>query len=270
MNEFIPLLHARRRPLPLQEILRVQEVVRNDSTPSPRPSQEVVIDKFNLQMTYHTLECLGHAGPIENDIIDFYMCLLQDRDKKLTELSSNYNRRSSHFFNCYFIMCLLPPNLGYNYNNVRRWTAGKKEMNPFLKDKIFMPAFYDENLIPSWAMIVIFMQLKEIHYYDSVSRPNVIEKYLKHVLQWLRDESLTKYNNEYNIDSNEWQLFELEAMVPQQSRRNPPYFDSGMFSILCADFVSDNIPLNDSYSQAEIPLYRQKVCASILRGELNY
>ena len=254
-----PLLNARRQPLLLQELLLVDEVVNHSA------SQEVIVDKFNFQLTYNTLKCLRLNNPINDEIINFYMCLLQDRDKILTELS-NCSRKSSHFFSCFFISSLLRSG-EYNYNNVKRWTEGKNKINIFLKDKIFIPVCNDENnSYSSWAMIVVFMQLKEIHYYDSMSRPNVIERYLQHVLHWLVDESIEKHNNEYNIDINEWQLFALEAIYPQQSGS----FDCGIFTILCADFVSDNIPLNDSYSQPEIPQYRQKICASILRGELNY
>jgi len=256
-----PLLIARRQPLPLQELLLVEEVVNHTA------SQEVIISKFNFQLTYNTMKCLALSNPINDEIIDFYMCLLQDRDKILTELS-NCSRKSSHYFSCFFISCLLRSG-EYNYNNVRRWTEGRltEGINIFLKDKIFIPVCNNENSYPSWAMIVVFMQLKEIHYYDSMSKPNVIERYLQHILHWLQDESIEKHNNEYNIDINEWQLFALEAIYPQQTMHP---FDCGIFSILCADFVSDNIPLNDSYSQAEIPQYRQKICASILRGELNY
>lgn len=52
--------------------------------------------------------------------------------------------------------------------------------------------------------------------------------------------------------------------VPQQ--RNG--VDCGVFTIICADFTSDN--LNLSYNQSNIPLFRKKIIMSILRGSLNY
>jgi hypothetical protein len=41
-----------------------------------------------------------------------------------------------------------------------------------------------------------------------------------------------------------------------------------VFSIVCADFVTDDLPL--VYSQETIPLMRRKIVAAILRGELGY
>jgi len=107
--------------------------------------------------------------------------------------------------------------------------------------------------------------LKEIHYYDSMNGRGVNE-FLIHILQWLKDESNEKYDNRYTIDDNEWQLIDRESNVPQQHNGS----DCGMFTILCADFVSDNIPFGNSYDQSEILSYRKKVCAAILRGELNF
>ena len=52
--------------------------------------------------------------------------------------------------------------------------------------------------------------------------------------------------------------------VPQQSN----YVDCGVFTIVCADVLSDN--LNLSYNQTNIPLFRNKIGMSIIRGSLNY
>ena len=110
-------------------------------------------------------------------------------------------------------------------------------------------------------MIVVYILRKEIHYYDSMN--GFSNGRLDHIKRWLQEESKTKWNNEYNVD--DWKLIDRESNVPQQHNG----YDCGMFSLLYADFLSDDIPLGN-FQQAEILSYRKKVCASILRGKLNF
>jgi sentrin-specific protease 1 len=52
--------------------------------------------------------------------------------------------------------------------------------------------------------------------------------------------------------------------VPQQQNG----YDCGVFSIMCADYVSDNLPL--SYVQEDMQNNRVKIAAAIRRGHLTY
>jgi len=246
------LIDLRRVDLPASEMEQVNRILNNTSF-----THNVLTDKFDIDMTEIKISCLKPCTWLNDEVINFYMCLLQQRDNFNIEISDG-RRVSSHYFNTFFINKLI--NKGeYNYANAKRWT---KKFNVFSKDKIFIPVNISNT---HWTIIVVFIKLKEIHYYDSMGGSG-INRYLKHILHWLKDESKEKYNNEYIINNNEWKLIDQEDDVPQQ--RNG--FDCGMFTILCADFLSDNIPLNNSYDQNEISSYRKKVCASILRGELNF
>ena len=111
-----------------------------------------------------------------------------------------------------------------------------------------------------WTMAVVFVQKKEIHYYDSMSGSG--QWYLNSILQWLEDEAREKKG--LTLDRKEWKLIDRESGVPQQ--RNG--VDCGVFSTVCADFLSDNLPLE--YSQAEMPDYRVKIGCAILRGNITY
>ena len=44
--------------------------------------------------------------------------------------------------------------------------------------------------------------------------------------------------------------------------------DCGLFACMCADFLSDDLPLR--YSQNDMAFFREKMCADILRGSLAY
>jgi sentrin-specific protease 1 len=54
-------------------------------------------------------------------------------------------------------------------------------------------------------------------------------------------------------------------VLPQQHNGS----DCGMFTLMFADFISDNLDLG-GFSQSDIKDYRRKVAAAILRGSLNY
>ena len=69
-------------------------------------------------------------------------------------------------------------------------------------------------------MIVIKMQLKEIHYYDSMS--GVGTRYTDAVLRWLRVEMMLKKSQELNI--SEWTVMTQEAGVPQQGSNRKVVF----------------------------------------------
>lgn len=252
VSERLNLIDLRRLDLSASEMDQVNGILNNTSF-----THKVLTNKFDIDMTEIKICCLKPCTWLNDEVINFYMCLLQQRDNFNIEISDG-RRVSSHYFNTFFIDKLITKGQ-YNYANVERWT---KKFNVFLKDKIFIPVNISNT---HWTMIVVYIKLKEIHYYDSMSGPGV-NRFLKHILQWLKDESKEKYNNEYIINNNEWILIDQEEDVPQQ--RNG--FDCGMFTILCADFLSDNIPLSNSYNQNEISSYRKKVCASILRGELNF
>jgi len=60
-------------------------------------------------------------------------------------------------------------------------------------------------------------------------------------LRWIFDEAKDK--KKIIIDQNEWKLIESEANVPQQNNS----FDCGVFIIMFADFLADDLPI-DSFS----------------------
>jgi sentrin-specific protease 1 len=130
-------------------------------------------------------------------------------------------------------------------------------------DKIYCPLNIDQN---HWVMVVVFMQKREVHYIDSMSGPG--GDCMNHVLRWLRDQAEERKMEK--LDTAEWKKFSSgeysgeHLQVPQQ--RNG--FDCGILSCLAADYLSDHLPL--TYSQGDMPHFRAKIAAAILKGELSY
>jgi hypothetical protein len=239
------LIQSRKQPIPVDERNKVLQYLKGF------PSQEVLIDKYNIDMTKEKFLCLKPVTWLNDEVINFYMNLLQERDTKF--INAKEKTRSSHYFNSFFFTKLLE-NRVYNYSNVKRWT---KKFDIFEKEKIFIPVNLNNT---HWTMLMIHMQKKEIHYFDSLSGSG--KTYLEAAMRWIKDEGREKKN--LTIDTNEWRLLERERNVPQQRNGS----DCGMFSIYAADYLSDDLPME--YNQDEMAENRLRVGAAILRGQLTY
>jgi sentrin-specific protease 1 len=242
------LVAARCADLTAEERVVVEELLKG----SANDHKTVVVDKFNIDITVGKLVCLRRNTWLNDEVVNFYMAMLQERDARLCS-ASNGARLPSHYFNSFFMTKLLE-NGQYNYGQVKRWS---KKFDVFALDRVFIPINLNNT---HWVMAVVFVQKKEIHYYDSMSGSG--KRYLDAMLKWLVDEAREKKGEQ--LDPEQWKLSDQEQNVPQQQNG----YDCGVFSIMCADYVSDNLPL--SYVQEDMQNNRVKIAAAIRRGHLTY
>lgn len=80
----------------------------------------IVIEKYAIPMSERKLQCLRPLTWLNDEVVNYYMALLQDKDNLLC--ASNSNRRASHFFNSFFISSLLEGGK-YTYKNIRRYES---------------------------------------------------------------------------------------------------------------------------------------------------
>ena len=85
---------------------------------SPPYTSAIIIDKFNIDMNKNKLRCLMPSTWLNDEVINFYMCMLQERDAAL--VAANPNRRPSHYFNSFFVHKLVDADNRYNFNNIKR------------------------------------------------------------------------------------------------------------------------------------------------------
>ena len=148
-----------------------------------------------------------------------------------------------------------PGHCKYAYEDVRRWTS---RIDIFELDKVFIPINISKT---HWTLAVVFIQQREIHYYDSTNGDG--NKYKNALLQWLIDEARNKNST---FDASEWELKSIKD-CPQQHNG----YDCGVFTIMCANFLSDNLPiLETSYGQRNMALFRMKIACDILHGSYRY
>lgn len=81
------------------------------------------------------------------------------------------------------------------------------------------------------------------------------------MLRYVVDDALDK--NQVEIDPTEWTTEAVED-IPQQMNG----VDCGMFTILYADYLLDDLPF--TFDQSDIPSFREKTVAAIMRGRLDY
>lgn len=82
-------------------------------------------------------------------------------------------------------------------------------------------------------------------------------------------DALLKYLQDDHMDKKGVPLPDADQWTLQTCIRNdtPQQYngaDCGMFSIMFADFLSDDLPL--TFQQDHMPVLRKKVCASIMNG----
>ena len=85
--------------------------------------------------------------------------------------------------------------------------------------------------------------------------------YTDALFRWIQDEAVTRG---LDINMEEWTTYSRSHEIPQQGNG----FDCGVFTIIAANFLSDNLPL--LYSQGNMGLFRLKIIFRILNGCLDY
>lgn len=234
------LYNSRFAPLTLQE----EELIENRLVDS---ENNVLVEKFYFSITRQTMMELYENQWLNDDVINFYMEMLHQRDIELC--GRDITRRSSHYYSCYFMKLLLPQN-GYDYSNVKKWS---KKFKVFEKDKIFCPVNVNDN---HWSMLIIYVQEKKIAYYDSMQVNG--KKYLESALQYLADESLTM---NLPFDKEQWEFIMYTDRLPLQEND----YDCGVFVLMYADFITNDLPL--VFGQEHMELFRKKMCVAILQEQ---
>lgn len=94
----------------------------------------------------------------------------------------------------------------------------------------------------------------------------LVVRYLKALLKYVVDDAMDK--QKFVINPDEWTLEAAIDSVPDLPQQQNGV-DCGMFTIMFADFLSDDLPLS-KFDQCDILGYRRKVVARILNGSLDY
>jgi len=164
-----------------------------------------------------SMETLQPGQWLNDEVINYFLktCLAKS-DEMLC--SKQPGRKRSHFFNSFFVQTMFneknkDPKLQgkYCYNSVRRWGQEVPGKDIFNLKKIVVPV----NIVNKhWACMVIFMDEKKIHYFDSLGMTDRDKLKLKGLLQYLKDEYESTKKGKF--DASEWELVDCSLDIPRQ------------------------------------------------------
>ena len=120
-------------------------------------------------------------------------------------------------------------------------------------DKIFIPVNINNT---HWCLAVIYVQEKEIRYYDSLSGESGTFV-MENLSQFLGDE-MTHRKQIYLDTSSEWTRVLKPPGTPQQTNS----VDCGVFTTMYAHFISANQPI--SFTREQIDTIRFYLTHKIL------
>lgn len=220
---------------------------------------EVIKSKFNIDMTDIKISCLRSRTWLNDEVINFYFSMLQERNL------AEHKGRKSLFFSSFFMDRLLSGSKSkFNYGNVQRWTA---KIDIFQLDKIFVPINVENY---HWMMAVVFVQQKLVLLIDSLKSPANGMVYLDFILNWIRKEA-KGYSTPncvkepcLSFQNEKWITWDNSEHFPKQSNG----VDCGVFALLSADVISQNLPLRGAFAQEDMNDLRLKIGIDILHGSL--
>ncbi|XP_020366377.1 sentrin-specific protease 2-like isoform X1 [Rhincodon typus] len=202
---------------------------------------EVLSTGFKLRITRKDISTLCNYNWLNDEIINFYMCLLMERSKD-TSLPKVYA------FSTFFYLKL---HTG-GYQAVKQWTKG---IDLFEKDLILVPV----HLGVHWCLTVADLRKKTILHLDSMGQWN--DDLCWTLLRYLQEESKNKKGR--RLDSSDWVLRSMRSHeVPQQMNGS----DCGVFVCKYADYIARDEQI--TFTQHDIPYFRMKMIWEILNKRM--
>ncbi|XP_075154447.1 ulp1 [Haematobia irritans] len=220
-----------------QHVDRINAAIRG-------PPDQVLVSKFNLNITRRDIHTLCGHNWLNDEVINFYMNLLTERGEVK---SKSHGLPTVYAMNTFFVPRLIQA----GHAGVKRWT---RKVDIFSKDILPVPVHVGGV---HWCMAIIHMKNRTIKYYDSMGTPN--PTVLKALEQYLKDESMDKRKQPFDTSNF---LIESVQGVPRQMNGS----DCGVFSCMFAEYITRNKEI--TFSQQNMEYFRQKMVLEIVSGEL--
>ncbi|KAK6930163.1 Ulp1 protease family, C-terminal catalytic domain [Dillenia turbinata] len=238
--EVIP--HEPFVPLTVEEEAEVAHALSNAN----RRKILVTHQNSNIEITGETLQCLRSGAWLNDEVINVYLELLKEREKR-----EPAKFLKCHFFNTFFYKKLISGKNGYDFKSVRRWTTQRKLGYGLIEcDKIFVPIHLEVH----WCLAVINKKDEKFQYLDSLGGIGV--QVLRVLARYFVDEVKDKSGKD--IDVSSWDVENVEDLPHQENGS-----DCGVFMIKYTDFYSRGLSL--CFNQEHMPYFRKRTAKEILR-----
>lgn len=217
---------------------------------------DIIVDKFNIMITVDHFQCLKPKMWLNDQVIDFYMEMLNERDQQLVAVQAKL--RKTYCMPCTFMAKLLEGNI-YDYQKVIRWI---RNINIFELDKVIIPTNVGKS---HWALIVVDIESRKIIWLDSFflfGKRTELNQYTLGVKRWLEDQRKAKHSATIQAEQR-WDIVCFKN-VPQQNDG----YNCGVFMLANALLMIDNRfhQVKNKLSFEDVEAFRLKVASSIFKG----
>lgn len=203
----------------------------------------------NSIINLRTMQRLKPNGWLNDEIINFYMGLLQDHDRALNLVGKE--KRS--IFASSFFMSQLHERGVFRFHLVERWT---RRLDFETLDKLFFPLRIGGN---HFALIVVNIGAKEVHYYDSLFNETPANRYCSLMMRWLG-----MALREAFVGTDWTQVQHRDS--PQQCNGS----DCGVFVLTNAAFLANDLPLMYPCDIESMEKQRLRIAICLLKGSLMF
>mmetsp|Transcript_3229 Transcript_3229/g.6327 ORF Transcript_3229/g.6327 Transcript_3229/m.6327 type:complete len:680 (-) Transcript_3229:379-2418(-) len=235
------------RPLSYEDALIVDAALGKGN-----PTDVLASSNFtNIDIQRSDINCLAGLNWLNDEVINFYMGMLQERELRLSP-----GKPRVHFFNTFFYNALSKDEGKYNYKKVRRWTTEKRLKGYCILDcqKVVVPIHQGYH----WVLGVINLDEQTLEFYDSMGGSD--RGALEDLARYIADEYQDKRSQD--VDVSGWRYVNHDKIPLQQN-----CCDCGVFMVAFAEFVSRGAKL--TFSQANMPLIRHRMVAQIMHGAVD-
>jgi len=204
------------------------------------PRDEVLSKGFGVEILRKDLLTLVGLEWLNDEVINFYISLICERNRQNTSLPRVYA------FNSFFY----PKLASDGYASIKRWT---KKIDIFSFEMLIVPV----HLTAHWCLSIVNFKEKTITYFDSLLGNN--EACLNLISEYLCLESQDKKKTEFDLDG--WTV-SCQKDIPRQLNGS----DCGMFACKFADYVTKKAPF--TFNQGHMPYFRERMVTEICRQKL--
>ncbi|KAH8742076.1 hypothetical protein FG386_003403 [Cryptosporidium ryanae] len=194
--------------------------------------------RANIELTVEDVQCLRPQRWLNDEVINFYFSLLQERNEKINDCGS---KPKIWFWNTFFYTRLTTDkngDSGYCYSNVSRWTSRKK-IDIFNYNLVLVPI--NTNNV-HWTLGVVNFDEDYIMYLDSLGGTyqnhvgclKMSKIFYDNMNRYIHDEHLDKKKKKFNRNIKHFTVF--NDPVPQQQNGS----DCGIFTCMFAECISDS------------------------------
>ncbi|KAF5100412.1 hypothetical protein D0Z00_001271 [Geotrichum galactomycetum] len=224
-------------------------VDRVDGLWARRDYSTAVVDAFRITITVYDLQTLRPGHWINDNIVDFYFNLIQQRSVRSSGVLAKTVVFSTHFFSTL---------QKSGFKGVAKW-AERRGIDVTKPDFILVP-INRHNI--HWCLAVINNRDLRFELYDSMNGAGAIT--LELLRDYMRKQTLATYPYS-DLRQLGYDRYDLCATLPCPQQQNS--FDCGAFVCRMANLYAQDRSIM-SFAQADIPAVRRQIAYEIVTQSL--